>query len=587
MKNRTKRGISGGSRPKKPPLNPKWRGGDLIRDRFEVYDIKAGGIGIVYIVFDHDDGVPYAIKTLQDRYLGDPVASERFVREAEVWVRLGAHQNIVRAFFVDRIDSQPCIFLECVVGSNLRRFLSRGPLPRRTVMRYAIQFCRAMVHARQKIPGFVHRDVKPENCMLTQDNTLKVTDFNLSKALFETTVPFGNSPQNGTLPGTEREKAAGTFPYMSPEQFLDFGGVGARSDIYSFGVMLYEMLTGKRPFSAETPPQWRDVHLKTKPMEPRSVVPSIPRGLNDLTMRCLAKKPAERPENFSTILTNMESMLAEEFGETIPSSTPEELESWEYSNKGVSLCNLGHVEEAIPCFDKALSIDARNFKTWANKAVAVGTLGRAEEELECYEKALAIAPDYAEAWYNKGLALTNLGLFEEAIDCYDHTLAINPHQAEVWVNKGSVLGTLGRCEEELSCYEKALTINPNHAGAWVNKASALINAGLYEEATKCCNKALALNPDLAEAWTNKASALGALNRFDETIRCCEKALSINPHLPEAWVSKGLALGALGRSAEEISCYEKALAINPDHPEALHRKELVLNSLHRFEEAISL
>jgi len=482
--------------------------------------------------------------------------------------------------------AKPYIFLECVVGSNLRRALSKGPLTKRTALKYAIQFCRAMVHAQQKIPGFVHRDVKPENCMLSQDDTLKVTDFNLSKALLETNPAFGNGPHNGIAAPKEKERAAGTVPYMAPEQFLDFGRAGTRSDIYSFGVMVYEMVTGKRPFSAQTPHEWREVHLKATPAEPRTVVPSISSALNDLTMKCLSKNPTERPENFPAILRSLESMLSEEFAEQIPPSTPEELQGWECSNKGVSLCNLGHFREAVSWFDKALAVDPENPNTWVNKAVAVGTLGRIEEELRCYEKALAIAPDCVEAWYNKGLAMTHLGRFENAIECYNRALAINPRQAEVWVNKGSAHGNLGRFEEEHACYEKALTINPGHAKAWINKASALINGGRFEEANQCCNRALAINPALAEAWVNKASALGALKRFDETIRCCERALTINPHLWEAWVSKGLALGGLGRFEEELACYEKASAINPAHVEVWYRKGLALNNLGRFEEAIS-
>ncbi len=572
--------VKPSERKKELTRSPKWRVGDSIRDRFEVYDIKAGGIGIVYIVYDHEDGVPYAIKTLQDRYLGNPTAVERFIQEAEVWVRLGSHQNIVRAFFVDRIDSQPYIFLECVVGSNLRKIFSRAPLAKRTVMRYAIQFCRAMVHGQQNIPGFVHRDVKPENCLLTQDDRLKVTDFNLSKAIFETTPGH----DNGVPPPKTKEKGGGTFPYMSPEQFLDFGRTEIRSDIYSFGIMLYEMLTGKRPFFAETAAQWRDVHLKAKPVEPRTVIPSISPDLNDLTMRCLAKKPTGRPEDFLSIMNILEAMLWEEFAEKIPPSTPEDLESWEHSNKGVSLCNLGHEEEAISCFDRALSVNPQNPNTWINKAVALGTLGRIEEELECYENALAIAPESIEAWYNKALALTNLGRFREAVSCCNRALMINPRQAEVWVNKGLALGSLGHFEEELSCYEKALAIKPNHAKAWINKAFALINSDNFEEADACCERALAINPGLAEAWANKASALGALKRFDEAIRCCEKALAINPHLCEVWVSKGLALGGLRRLEEELSCYEKALAINPHYLEAWYRKGLVLRDMGLSKEA---
>ncbi|NIS59931.1 MAG: tetratricopeptide repeat protein [Proteobacteria bacterium] len=594
MESAERKDIHFQNRMKRRSPSTTWSVGDLIRNRYEIYDIKAGGFGIVYIVYDHDDGVPYAIKTLQGGHLANPVAAERFIREAEVWVRLGRHQNIVRAFFVDRIDGQPYIFLECVVGSNLRKTLSGGPVPIRAVLSYAIQFCRGMAHAQKKTPGFAHLDIKPENCLLTQDNILKVTDFSLSKALFEPNPRLGATSPTEVSDPRKRESVMGTFPYMSPEHFLCFGGANIQSDIYSFGVMLYEMLTGKRPLSAESVPQWRDVHLKIKPLEPRATVPSISEGLNDLTMRCLAKNPAERPGNFLVIMDTLETMLREQFHEEIPSSTSEALESWEYSNKGVSLCNVGRFEEAISCFDKALSTDPQNYHAWLNKGVAVGTLGYAEEELECYDKALAITSEYAETWYNKGLALHHLGRFEEALYCYDRALTINPHQAEVWVNKGSALGNLGRFEKELSCYEKALTIKPDHAKAWIDKAFVLIKLGLFEEANACCDKALAISPGLAEAWANKASALGVLKRFDETIRCTEEALAINPYLCEAWVSKGLALWNLGRFEEAISCYEKTLTIDPRHAGAWFNKGLALRNLglkleanRCFQKAIAL
>jgi tetratricopeptide (TPR) repeat protein len=542
-------------------------------------------MGVVYIVYDHDHRVPYAIKTPHDRHLLNPVARERFIREAEVWVKLGRHQNIVRAICVDQTDNQPYIVLEYVIGSNLRQSLAKGRLLERTALSYAIQFCRGMAHAQEKIPNFVHLDIKPENCMLTENDILKVTDFSLSKALVESDPVVEDGPPPRLAVPEGREKRAGTFPYMSPEQFLDFGRVGMKSDIYSFGVLLYEMLTGKRPFSAKTDRQWKEIHLREKPLNLQTMVPSVSRELEDLTLRCLAKDPRDRPENFLVLRDRFEAMFQEEFREDIPLPTPAELEGWEYSNIGVSLCNLGHVDEAIPYFDKAFSINPQNPRVWLNKGVAFGKLRCTAEELECYAEALAIAPDYAEVWYNKGLALYTLGRFEEALGCYDRCLAINPHQAEVWVNKGLALGNLGFYEKELSCYDKALAVKPNHARAWVNKASALIHWGSFGEADVCCDKALAIRPGMAEAWANKASALGALKRFDEAIRCCEKALAINPHLCEAWVCKGLALGSLERPEEERSCYEEALHHNPDHFEAWYRKGLNLSKVGRFEEAV--
>jgi tetratricopeptide (TPR) repeat protein len=588
MQSRRKPEIQGQRKKKAPALSTSWNVGDVIRDRYEVYDIKRGGIGDVYIVYDHNDKLPYALKKLQDRYALDPLALKRFIREAEVWVRLGQHQNIVRAICVDHIDNQPYILLECIVGSDLRKILrswQHSPLTKRTVVVYGIQFCRGMIHAQNMMPGFSHLDIKPENCMLTRDNILKVTDFSLSKAVFGVDRDFQGASPNGPSIDSNEKGLAGTLPYMSPEQFIDFGRAGTESDIYSFGVMLYEMLTGKWPLSAKTPLQWRDAHLKARPLEPRAVVPSISEELNELTMRCLAKKHTERPKDFQVIKKRLEDILWKEFHEKIPSSTPEEMESWEYSNRGVSLLNLGHVREAISCFDKALSKNPRNPHPWLNRGVALGKLGNTPEELKCYDKALALNPDYSDAWYNKGMAFHNNGCYEDALPCYDRSLTINPNQAEVWVNKGCAVGSLGRTEEELFCYKKALAIDPNHAKAWVNKASALIILGRLEDANACCDRALAISPTMAEAWTNKASVLGILKRFNESIRCCERALAINAHLCEAWMCKGLALGGLQRFEEELFCYQKALELDPGQPEVWYRRALTLSHLGRLEEAL--
>jgi serine/threonine protein kinase len=544
------------------PLPPRrWRVGDLIQDRYEVYDIRAGGIGIVYIVYDHVNRIPYAIKTLQDRHLSNRVAVENFIREAEVWVRLGRHQNIVHAFCVDKIEDRPYIFLECVLGSSLKKVLSGEPLAQRTVLRYAIQFCRGMIHAQEKIPDFAHLDIKPENCMLTQDSILKVTDFSLSRALLEDYLDRAATHPPKISPRTTSTSLAGTFPYMSPEQFVHSEGVGRQSDVYSFGIVLYEMVAGKRPFSGRSAQEWRDVHVKSMPVAPRTMIPSISIKLNDLTMWCLAKNPAERPGDFQVIVKSLQALLWEEFHEEVPPANSEQLESWEYSNMGVSLCHLGRLPQAIAYFDKALCRNPKDPHAWLNRGVALGTLGKGEEELGCYERALAIKPEYAEAWHNKGLALYKLGRFDEAISCYDRSLAINPHQAGVWINKGSVLGGLGRFEEEASCYEKAIGIDPGNATASISRAAALINLGLFEEANACCDRALDIAPDKAEAWVNKASALGALKRFGEAIDCAEKALAIDSHLSEAWVCKGLALQNLGSTAEGDRCIRKGSALD--------------------------
>ena len=423
--------------PKAPPPKtpseeleePGFRIGQTMRvpglGEFYVHDMKGGkgksGMGIVYIVIDASTATPYAVKTFQRWCLETPELIQRFLREAETWIRLEQHPNIVRAHYVSTVQGQPYVFLEYVAGSDLRKKLAAGALPLRNALRYSIQFCRGMAYAQKKVRGLVHRDVKPENCMFTPDDVLKVTDFGLVKVLagseaMPTNVPAGAVAGEGD-PALESQSqffrtqkgdaGVGTLPYMAPEQFTDFADVTVKADIYSFGVMLYEMLVGIRPFRARRPEDWYYQHSKVMPQDPYMRKPDIPLPLSQLVMRCIAKEPKDRYSDFAALETELVLLLKQFCQEEVPQQGAHELEAWEILNKGTALNNLGRLKEALACFDKALEILPRFDAAWLDKGVALAQLGREKEATECYQKALDINPNSAHAWYNRGIVQQN------------------------------------------------------------------------------------------------------------------------------------------------------------------------------------
>ncbi len=563
-----------------------WQIGERIENRWEIHKILRGGMGIVYVVYDHEWREALAAKTFQDEvFARNPGIADRFTLEARTWVNLDAHQNVVQARLVEKIRGKPLLFLEYVSGGDLSGWIGTPRLTKDLpqVLRFAIQFCDGMNHALSK--GIqAHRDIKPQNCLVTQDD-LKVTDFGLAKVFDDT--PAHEAQAASSVAGlaihlSRTGKSAGTCTHMAPEQFADAKHVDVRADIYSFGVMLFQMVTGRLPFVGRTWEDFARLHSKASPPPLESGQSS----LDSIVRRCLAKAAAERFAEFGTLRDELASIYESTTNKPAPKpALGRELEAYELSNKGGALDSLGRHEEALACHDRALALNPQLAEAWSNKGAALSRLGRSEEGLACFDRALAVNPQLAKAWSNKGAALANLGRHEESLACHDRALALNPQDAEAWYNKGNVLWRLGRSEEALACFDRALAVNPQLAQAWSNKGLALHRLGRSEEALACYDRALAVNPQDAEAWSNKGIALVQLGRDGEALSCFDRALTLNPQDAKGWYNKGVALLSLARHAEALACCDRALAINPQYADAWYFKGAALVILERACEAI--
>lgn len=260
------------------------RPGSLFAGRYEVKEVLGmGGMGVVYRALDRELQEPVAIKTLRPEAMagGDRVALERFKQEIRL-ARKIAHRNVVRTYDLGEVNGMYYLTMEFVEGTSLKQLIqSRGKLPVPVTLTVGKQLCRALEVAHEQ--GVIHRDIKPQNMVVDATGFLKVMDFGIAR--------LANPGKGKGL--TEVGTSIGTPDYMSPEQ-LSGAELDARSDLYSAGVVLFECLTGRVPFEADS--TWALVakHLEEEPPDPRTFNSEVPADLAKVVLKAMAKDSANR-----------------------------------------------------------------------------------------------------------------------------------------------------------------------------------------------------------------------------------------------------------------------------------------------------
>ena len=257
--------------------------------------VGAGGMGEVYRGWDTRLRRTVALKFLAGEFLSDAAAVERFEREARAASAL-SHPNICTVYDVGEMDGRPFIAMEYLEGQNLRALRGSTPLTRDTAIKYGMQIAHGLAAAHEK--GIVHRDLKPENLWVTHEGRIRILDFGLAKLSEPATNPETGTASIVSEPG----RVMGTVGYMSPEQVRG-QPLDHRSDIFSFGAVLYEMLSGKRAFHGPSPIDTQFAILHAEPPEL-----SDP-AMNRLLRRCLEKDPQRRFSSANDLASNLEAVL--------------------------------------------------------------------------------------------------------------------------------------------------------------------------------------------------------------------------------------------------------------------------------------
>jgi serine/threonine protein kinase len=262
-----------------------------------------GGMGVVYKARDSHLDRFVAIKVLPPEKMTDPERKRRFVQEAKAASALN-HPNIITIHDIDQTDGIDFISMEYVAGRTLDQLIPRHGMRLNGALECAVQISDAL--ARAHSAGIIHRDLKPSNIMVDKRGMVKVLDFGLAK-LTEVTSLGEDASTRTMKPVTEEGKIVGTVAYMSPEQ-AEGQPVDARSDIFSLGVVLYEMATGARPFRGNSAMSVISSILKDSPLAPAQVNPGVPRDLDRIIRHCLAKDPARRYQSAVDLRNDIEEV---------------------------------------------------------------------------------------------------------------------------------------------------------------------------------------------------------------------------------------------------------------------------------------
>lgn len=280
--------------------------GDTVGEYEVLERLGSGGVGRVYKVRHQITGRMEAMKVLLPDHEENPEQTERFLREVKLQARL-THPNIAGVLNAFRHGRNLVMIQELVAGQSLASLIAARPIALETALDYASQALQALAFAHEH--GVVHRDVKPENMIVTPDGLLKVTDFGLAKTAADERLTESGTP-------------VGSLYYMSPEQVKGKTPIDGRTDVYAMGGVLYELSTGRRPFDGEHSFAFMLAHLETKPTPPVELDPGIPARLNDLILRAMEKEPDDRFASAAEMRAELElvrrDLMKDSFAKTGP-----------------------------------------------------------------------------------------------------------------------------------------------------------------------------------------------------------------------------------------------------------------------------
>jgi tetratricopeptide (TPR) repeat protein/tRNA A-37 threonylcarbamoyl transferase component Bud32 len=490
-------------------------------DRFRIdQEIGRGGMAVVYRAHDRHLDRFVAIKVLSSS-LSHSMGMERFQREITLMAKL-VHPGIVALFDSGQTDGRLYYVMPFVAGENLRaRLLRERRMSVGDAAGFGADVAEALAYAHGA--GIVHRDVKPEN-IFTVGGRAVLADFGIAH------IAGDREEVNAGADLTTAGMVLGTVAYMSPEQATGEAQIDGRSDLYSLGCVLYELLTGSPPFTAGTPSGVLAKHITEPPRPVREHNPGVTPALNDIIMRLLAKEPEMRPASAADVARALRGGVP--MGDTVPvPAAPSEADRLVaeglkaiYHSVSAGPAARSHLDQAGAYLKRALTLDPGNARGLCAMASWQYTMGRAGflPPDEAYRKGRELLPDALAAddrCAEVHNSLAKIALYYDD-DCHaaarhiERSVALDPDDAEGLRFRSIVYKILGRTEDAVQTARKATVLAPEVASLWNGLGDALLASGRNAEAVDALKRAIALQPGYAAALERLELAHARLGELD-------------------------------------------------------------------------
>lgn len=597
-----------------------------------VSKIGAGGMGEVYLAEDTKLGRKVAIKFLSEEHSSDVDKLKRFIQEAKAASALN-HPNILTVYEIGEVDGKNYIATELIDGENLRQHLRTGEsMPVKTVLKIAIQVAEALAAAHSA--GIIHRDIKPENIMVRKDGYAKVVDFGLAKL---TESDAGANPAGPDQMLTSPGMIMGTVYYMSPEQARG-RDIDVRTDIFSLGVMLYELLTNRNPFTGETSGHTIVAILEKQPLPFSAYGIFHPSELERITFHTLEKKAEFRYQTADDLVTDLKALLRRiEFEAELTRNTPtvmmNEFATRAYPAESVGFRNEntiavmpflnmspgedgdyfsdGLAEELLNVLSKirGLRVAARTSAfSFKGKQATISEIGRALNVGSVLEGSIRSAGNRVRVAVQLVNVADGYQLWSETYDRkMDDIFAVQDDIAGTVVEELRAM-LLGKDFDAEPGPEVMAEVAEAAKGRAANaEAQRLMLLGRHfldrttkedtEKAIQFFEQALEIDPEFALCWAELGRAYsivagkswGPLDKnYSKSREATEQALKLEPELPEAHAQIGRIEAAYDLDLNEaLVSYEKALKLAPRSSVVMDGAGILKFKLGRFEEALKL
>jgi len=579
-----------------------------------------GGMGVIYRAEDTRLQRPVALKFMSGELATDPQARQRLMQEARAASRLN-HPNIATIYEVGEVDGSPFIAMEEVSGESLKQLLQRGPIPQQNLGEVATQIAEALNEAHQA--GVVHRDIKPGNIMLDSKHRVKILDFGLASL---TQRAEGETEQDFITRSTGQWSTAGTVPYMSPEQ-LRGGPADARSDIFSFGVLLYECLTGQLPFQGETAIDVLHGILHKPPVPPSRLVPDLSPEWARLVEKCLAKAREQRYGSLREVLEALpramapansleQKSLAVLYFENLSRS-----EEDEYFRDGITediIIELSKIQ-GLRVFPRSAVLAFRDKPATAPEVgrqlnashVLGGSLRRAGSRLRITAQLVEVRTGHS-AWaerYDRQLEdvfaiqdeiaqniahALELVLTDEEKRAIQKTPTADVQAYDFYLRGRRFFHQFRQKDFEFArqMFARAIVIDSGYARAYAGVADCCSFLYMYYEANEAnlkeaeaaSKKAVELDPDSAEAHASRGLAVSLNQQYQQAAQEFETAIRLNPRLFEGYYFYARARFSEGKLDEAAQLFEQACRVNPEDFQAPSLLAMVYNGVGRKSDA---